>query len=821
MLRNVTARVRVEGDDGWGTAWFVNERLALTAAHCVGPVQENQAVTVELGDRSLTAVVKWKNSELDAALLQVGEKLPIAPAQLARVAPQQTGLKIGWSAFGYPSAYPEGLTITGLLTSTDGRQRGLRLIELACYQGVDSTALNGMSGAALCVNSNAVGIIVSAPPRLSQRVVFAVPLEAIAASAIDSGRIEPDDAKALSRLVTLELDDFDRSFSQYLATIRSVSSRLPQGAAMQVGPSKRPKRSLDDVFVPLTLRLVSMDGEQADAAAVQDLCGLDDSACPTMDLAEGIRSAQNSPEPNIFFFGDPGSGKSSVLRHIASRAWEDSNAVGLPCRHIPMLIRLGNLVDSQGGIEDWLWDGMCRGSDTKPESRPPAGYMRVWSERTGAPWLLLLDGFDEVPARSRNGMLDSIGGLLDSGEYLCFVTSRPAQGKTDKVWLLCNTSTVYELLPLSGSQESVLIEKWLGGGALGFRDQFSNMRFTASKKTPLLVAMAASVYQMSGRLPQSRVELYEHWVQASLDEAAQKGLSRELDDRLVALARHVLEYLAYFTTETQQCSTAAIVRHCAAYLKTALGFSAEEAQVRARETVRTLGRLSGLLYCDDRECAWLHNTIREYLAACYFARTTTLHSTKDFVSKWHDEAWSEVVLFWFAILPHHEEYLENPQDLTEELANKILSDAWPEQALASLFVCAAWAEGAAIRSPLSDDLVEYLRSSSVLGGGKSVCRQVYADLASNGRSPIDLLGRLAVRTRSAGDALLELIGDRNLQHWARESACLAAIRAGMSDDLRRLYSEKRVSNKLARLLAARIPNLTSDSQAQIASGPSA
>jgi hypothetical protein len=771
---------------------------------------KGDSVLLEFGKAEIAGVVIWRGDtqSLDAALIRLERPVEFTRSRcrLARVLSVSSSSPTGWTAFGFPVAYPEGLTISGTLTSMEALSGDVRLLELTCFQGVGPGALNGVSGAAVRINDALVGIVIEAPPKLNQKAIFALPIDAVLTNATACAVLTAEEAALLCPLPPLQLDEVDRAFSQYIATVRRLTTRLPERLTSHMGAMRQPLCCLEDVFVPLAVREVKISEVQPDASSIQEMCSVDPD-CRVFSLSEGIREARGTSEPNIFLFGDPGSGKSSILRHVASRAWDDPTSVGLECPYIPMLIRIGDLVDCKGSVEEWLWGGLSRGPD-KPHLRPPPDFIDKWHERTGARWLLLLDGFDEVPTRSRSAMLDDLGLVLDSrlsnDRFLCILTSRPAQGKEDKVWFLCNECTVYEVLPLSVDQEKRLVEKWVGGAASEFVDQYRSVRLTASKKTPLMLSLAASVFRAVGRLGATRVALYEALVQASLDDASKKGLERELDPRIWPFSRNILERIAYAMTEEQNSSAPFVTRSCAKYLRESLNMSDEEARVRARDSVKALGRLSGVFYCDDQECYWLHNTVREYLAAYVIARTAQRDSLLEFSTRWKDESWSEVALFLLALLNQSKEREENVGELTEGLARHIIR-AEEFQGAVVLFLCAAWAEGAAMPWPLSGELIEFLRSSVVeVGGKKTECESVYADLANSGRSPIDLLGRLSSNP-SAASALEEIIRKRELKLWARESACMAALRAGMVEPLRRLVESHAIEGRLAKTVISRLP----------------
>ena len=806
MLRNLTARLSNTSDKKWGTAWLAGPRLAITAAHLLkDDAQRGDSVTLEFPQCSLDAHIIWLDRTLDAALLKTAKSLgaPGHGFRLARLLAAAAGGESAWTAFGFPAAHPEGLTITGSISSTNGIEQGIRVLELACFQGVGASALNGMSGSAVCINNSCIGIIVCGPPKLEQRVIFAVPIETVCQKILESRCLDSkEEADTFDRLSTLELDPFDTSFSHYLAAVHEVSSRLPQ----QLASSPGVVRHLEEVYIPLRLRHVQFNECQI---GTLELCALGDRDCPVLSLQSAIQQAQQSSEHNVFFFGDPGSGKSSLLQFIAGRAWDSPGSLGLDRRHIPMLVRLGHLSEVEGSLEDWLWNGMCRAC--KPTIKPPNGYFLTWPERTGAPWLLLLDGFDEVPKRLRDSMLGALSAAVNCEKYRCFLTSRPAQGRRDKVLSLCNTATCYELLPLNGEQEGLLVSNWLADDAIQFRAQFEAIPLNDSKKTPLLLTIAASVYQNSGKLPDSRTDLYRELVEESLEEALKKGLEKEMNPRAAALRSSILERIALNTTEHQLDATlGAAVRCCANYLKDALAISRDEALIIARESVMALGRYSGVFFCDDEKCYWSHNTIREYLAANLLAQSASKERLFEVALLWDQEPWPEVILFLFSLLTKRDDGETDPVDLTKALAQHVLDAAKPADGVAALFLAAAWAEGAALSPPLTDALIWHLHGSIVQAAekrsGKSNdhCAEFYDELQGRGRSPIDLLGRLS-RWPAAAAALIDVVADNGLKEWARKSAALACLRAGMHDQLRHLLASKKIERALAQNILAAAP----------------
>lgn len=829
MLRNSTAKLVDQAGATLGTAWCLSPQLMVTAAHCLPTASTRETVSLEFATGKLIGTVLWSSASLDACLLRIKNAEILTPSVIpvASLSNVPSG-GLTWMAFGYPRAHDEGLTITGTVSSCDGRLNGERVIELGCFQGVDASALEGMSGGAVTINNRCIGVVVFAPPDLYQRVIFAVPIESIGLSALHSGLLsDPTDVATLRAILPLQTDSFDVTLAQYLEAIRHSTTRIPRSAMLALGAMPSPLSS-SDVFVPLSFRPVigGQDEQSQQASGIR--CDIaSELNYTTFSIENAIRQANAGPLRHVFFFGDPGSGKSFLFRYLASKAWDQPKSIGLDRPHIPILVRLKNLSQQVSVLEDWLWEAMCRGSDIRPPRRPPQGFLSEWATRSGAPWLFLFDGFDEIPTRLRPTMLDQVGLLLDAEQYLCFLTSRPAQGSSDPVLLLCNTCSCFEIQPLASEQEQMLAEKWLSSAAPRFMDEFQRMRLNARRITPLLITIAAGVFKTYGALPESRSGLYESLVNACAQDARARGLDDEIGPRLSTLVRPLLETLAVSCVEDKSArGYAAMIESCKIFVKKTLRVGNDEASIEGSRAVMVLGRLSGLFFCDNQRFSWWHPTIQEYLAACLLARTSTEDQLHKLCLKWRNEAWSGVVFFLFSLLDREREGREEQiMALCTRLAYTIINDEQTERSkrlreansdnsLATfggvgLFLSAALVEGAAFDSKLISLLINFLKESCRHAGKFDFCREVYEQLSNSGRSPVELLGQLTSHG-SARSALIDILRDGSLQHWVHESAALACSRSGMTGDLQQMLQASTIDEKTRQLIQSSLHSQTKE-----------
>lgn len=190
-LTQAVAKLSVEGVESpyTGTAWLCSRHHALTAAHCVGDRRARELLTGGITLRfpwgDVAATVERHDFDLDAALLALASEPPraVAPVPvgtLPTLDPWPQGAHaLGWHAYGYPSAHQSGLTLTGLISSPDGNVEGSRAVELFCHMG-GLGSLEGASGAPVCHDSHAFGLIRYGPPQLRQAVIHATSLKDIA-----------------------------------------------------------------------------------------------------------------------------------------------------------------------------------------------------------------------------------------------------------------------------------------------------------------------------------------------------------------------------------------------------------------------------------------------------------------------------------------------------------------------------------------------------------------------------------------------------------------------------------------------------------------
>lgn len=568
-------------------------------------------------------------------------------------------------------------------------------------------ARRGISGGVVVCDASVLGLAQSARKSSDahQAEVYLLPL-----------RVWAEGWEALSSLIETfagATDPYDYALQDYLRALSIFSSNTPYLALDEILSGA--KRALHDVYVPLHVRLSSAradnpgTGEEGEgkASAVKDsetstaqdalpskVSVKEGAPRPVETLADMLRSIGNRARPtHILLQGTAGTGKSTALRHIAEYAWWQPQVLGLSKPHLPIVVRLQPVADAGGAsLEERLLNGIRRAADLPLERTPPEGFFREWSKRENAPWLLLLDGLDEVAAEDRGGILRWVNDLLLmlEGQHSVVLTSRPAND--DQYEEFSRRFTIYDVLPFDEDQRADLARRWVPDTAEDFlakvdRISSGDLFREPLEMTPLLLTIAAAVYRKNGDLPESgQVELYSRFIDILFEEARHKGLGDELGPGVFDVASSGLEKLALTMTERPTENTlGALSQVGAAFLEAELGWRGARVERRGRQFVEVMGRRSGVLYREGDSFQWVHPTLREYLAARALDRQIMV-SGNDYsavVGEWLvNENWYQVL--WNLSLMHKDRAAlirwMSTQALTRFAANAALLayDCWKD-----------------------------------------------------------------------------------------------------------------------------------------------
>ena len=444
------------------------------------------------------------------------------------------------------------------------------------------------------------------------------------------------DLETLRRLVRaaqeqIAADRYAASLQEYFLALRTYCANLPYLTLHDI----RPPKNLDEVYVPLRAKPRSSSKDKADLLEFIQ---------PSAESLSVVEVLQKADIPHLIILGEAGAGKSTLLRQLAERAWDDPRAIGLSRPHLPMLVPLRTLATTGGALEDRLAAALS--NELSLVETPPEGFFRAWAQQMDAPWLLLLDGLDEVPAAARPGLMQWLKGMLPLiGAGRLLVTSRLSayeEGEWGE-----KQFAVYDIQPFTPEQTRAFAEKWFGADASDFLSALENVHAAELGSTPLLLTIAAKVYLHrkeetgSGSLPERRSQLYEEFINTWLQEAELRGLRAELGDDLTDLAKPTLARLAFAMTDNPTLTDEErLARVAAEYLGEELRLGKAAAEAKARRFLQVMGRRSGVFMRSEfrlirfsmhgeeaashrleehirrqRHYGWAHPTFQEYLAA--------------------------------------------------------------------------------------------------------------------------------------------------------------------------------------------------------------
>ncbi len=258
--------------------------------------------------------------------------------------------------------------------------------------------------------------------------------------------------------------------------------------------------------------------------------------------------AQN---PLVLILGDPGSGKTTLCRYAALvhartalksgvgqvvPGGNDGGTTGTA--RVPVLVRLSAFEDwnrkYHRGLSAYIWQ--C--SSFEPVANRRALDQKRWaklyqSQEERGQVLFLFDGLDEIADLERR--IDIRGQLqnflrkhVGEGRNRAIVTSRIAgYGQAP---LIVNGLTEFRVRPMKPAQVQAFLQAWADtDGEEGLHARLTQeilegrcRGLEALCETPLLLHMVASEVKVSGRLPNTRAQLY--------DAVVRRAIGRRMSD---------------------------------------------------------------------------------------------------------------------------------------------------------------------------------------------------------------------------------------------------------------------------------------------------
>lgn len=339
-------------------------------------------------------------------------------------------------------------------------------------------------------------------------------------------------------------DGLDLATEHYLRWLARTCGRLLLGG-IQSGQQPYIELDLDDVYVPLkALEILPAQERRMERPGMgkhEDL-GHELPGTRPISLKDMLKVG-----PRIVVIGGPGSGKSTMLQHIAwtlAQALVDGDPE-LACERlglagslpIPILIPLHTFATHRircrqaadpelSTLAGCLQDHLIR---EKGALDLPAGFFKSLLKMGKC--LVMLDGLDEVGSESERELVcravESLVDWLPNNHYI--VTSRPATYR-DQVVIAANFRQVH-VSPLEHDAVAMLVHRLYQ--AAGYPERvnpllrwleeletyYSQLRDDGGRyliDSPLMVRMVAVVDLSGEKLPEQRASLYDRFVDALL-----------------------------------------------------------------------------------------------------------------------------------------------------------------------------------------------------------------------------------------------------------------------------------------------------------------
>lgn len=662
------AVLAIVGTDGAeGTGFFVAPGLVLTCAHVVGAVATQVEVAARWRGRDLTLTVvpEWvrpsgaDGSGPDLALLRVPESPEHPVVCLAPV--MEPGDEL-W-AYGHPQGrYRAGDSVT-FTAQGPSRRTHDGGGSLALFHATHGRATPGFSGSPV-INwrTGAVCGVLRFAHSLERGVPGArlVPFAELRAAYpfLD----DPQDVTGYRRDWLGLLDDDQLRaggwrfagpvLRTYLEAAREAARDHPYTIRVPgAGPPP-----LAEVYVS---QQVAPEGEVGPHAELGDTPLRP--AESLLDIGEGA-----------VLVGGPGTGKSSLgLRLTAKLA--DAWLNGRTPDAVPVLVRAGVLAE-RGYFSDLLHTAVERDGSLRLRSRLPRDFFDR-PPLPGVPWLVLVDGVDEVLDQDERGyVLRSVAAMWGSPDFRFLVTTRPLPRDELKP-LLGERPLFFRIQPFDLDVLPDFAGQWFRSLERPDPDALATQFMQAAARgnmlhlagIPLLATMLVVLFaeHPHSELPSDRIELYERFTARLLEKMHHRPTLA-----VVALRARVEGYPdAPEAVQELIKGVRGLVESIALHRQNH-GPDVPAIEVATRETaglrpphlpeddwrdvLRALLLSTGLMLGEDDDLVFLHQTVQEFLAACVTARTTDPagEAGARFMSGRVDESW-EVHHF-----PEENAYLE-------------------------------------------------------------------------------------------------------------------------------------------------------------------
>ncbi|GIF72545.1 NACHT domain-containing protein [Asanoa siamensis] len=536
--------------------------------------------------------------------------------------------------------------------------------------------------------------------------------------------------------------------------------------------------------------------QMADAAAVG----------PTMSVESAMEQHRH-----LLVSGGAGCGKSTLAFQLtADLARAVLDPTGPAANLVPVRVSAMALA---GGQADTFWQALRDAvvSEVGPLlDRPlePELFQRPWQ---GVPWLLIVDGIDEVvDGARREGLLSVLRERATGDGLRLLVTTRPLP--SDELARLDEPAGFgrYEIALFNRDQRQTFAHAWFGepAEATEFLRQSDQSGLSELMAVPLLATVAAVVFEdhPARGLPHSRYELYERYFGLMYESRAASALDG-LTERLrgwpdgAALARWLADHRLALVDHLAEAALrgAGLSAAAAEWIRQA-GRRPDPAPPDWQLIIASVATSTGLLAHVGTDLKFVHHTFAEHRVASSRARSLPAEFDAD------HELWAYYVTAArrfptgeaLAVLAHHAfqhgstaallDWLAGGDEDSQMLAARLLAEgvpAEPRQFARFAEALRFWTSRTRRASHTADRALAAVRLAASLPVQPDVV-DVLQEVASDSTADAELrLGAaealVSYRTSSAvgAQALHAIAGDPGVRARQRLQAAEALLDLGL------------------------------------------
>lgn len=356
---------------------------------------------------------------------------------------------------------------------------------------------------------------------------------------------------------------------------------------------------------------------------------------------------------------EPGCGKSTLLR-VGLAAMADRWLADRRDTAVPVLLDAVHLTGKDVPLPEALAAGVSADLSSAGLAGPlPDDFFRL-EPRPGIPWLVLIDGLDEIvdPAARRRVFAILETEMDGPGSPYRFVVAARSLSLSDS-YTLARTLPTYRLWPFTPDDLSGFAARWftvLGSPdpedtARSFTNALKQAHLTDLACTPLVATMLCQLYAAAPdrQLPSGRSNVYlrftellqERHLKTGIDAQTSAALQRH-GDHVVTRARHTFNHLrpmlANLATQRRAGNTEPTLN-----VLTRQPDATCPVQVPPRLWTQFLGEIlqcGGLMALRADDFAFLHQTFLDYLAVEQIAadqEATVRESSALFDRRWTED----------------------------------------------------------------------------------------------------------------------------------------------------------------------------------------